>query len=93
MSAELEPIKAQIRTFFARHIPNHTVADDEDIFAAGYVSSLFVMQMVLYCEKTFDVTFLSEDLDLDNFKSIAAAARLVAKRQATVEASGLNAGL
>ncbi|MFC7585161.1 hypothetical protein ACFQYP_16570 [Nonomuraea antimicrobica] len=55
----------------ARHVKGHDLSDDQDIFASGYVSSLFVVQIVMFTENTMGVTVSEEDLDLDNFLSIS----------------------
>lgn len=74
-------IKQELQAFFKRSIPKHEVTEDEDIFVAGYVSSLFVMQMVLFCEKTFDITFSNQDLDIENFRTMNSVARLIEQRK------------
>ncbi|GAA3716331.1 phosphopantetheine-binding protein [Nonomuraea antimicrobica] len=63
--------RAAIREFVARHVKGHDLSDDQDIFASGYVSSLFVVQIVMFTENTMGVTVSEEDLDLDNFLSIS----------------------
>lgn len=81
MSTDVATIKQELLAFFKRNVPQHDVTEDEDIFAAGYVSSLFVMQLVVFCEKTFDLTFVSTDLDIDNFRTISTTARLIERRK------------
>jgi acyl carrier protein len=56
--------------------------DDDDVFALGFVNSLFAMQLVMFVESQFDVTIGDEDLELDNFKSINAIADLVFRKTA-----------
>ncbi|WP_245811798.1 acyl carrier protein [Actinophytocola xinjiangensis] len=48
-----------------------------DIFALGYVNSLFALELVTFVERRFDITIGTDDLDLDNFRSVEAMARLV----------------
>lgn len=50
---------------------------DTDLFAAGGMSSLFAMQLVMFLESTFDVEIDGDDLKLDNFRTINAMAALV----------------
>jgi acyl carrier protein len=57
--------------------------DDEDIFAAGYVTSLFAMQLVLFLESQFNIQLNNQDLRLDNFRTVTVIANLVERRQAT----------
>ena len=80
-------IKAQVKTFLARVIPDHELRDDEDIFAAGYVDSLFAMQLVLFVEKQFNIAVEEADMDTDNFRTVDAIARLVEHKQLSPQGS------
>ncbi|MEX0740469.1 MAG: phosphopantetheine-binding protein [Pseudohongiella sp.] len=62
--------KQDIRSFLENFISEEDFADDDDIFELGLVSSLMAMQLVLFVEKTLDIRVESEDLNLDNFRSI-----------------------
>ena len=79
----IDTIKTKVREFLGRTIRNHTVQDDEDIFAAGFVNSLFAMQLVLFVEREFAFAVSDEDLVLDNFRTINALSGLVARRMPT----------
>ena len=72
--------KQKIREFLSRHLRNHELCDDEDIFALGFVNSLFAMQLVMFVEKEFGITIDNEDLDIDNFRSINAIVNLVERK-------------
>lgn len=50
---------------------NHELADDEDIFALGFINSLAALQLVQFLEKEFQIAIEDEDLDLDNFRSLS----------------------
>jgi methoxymalonate biosynthesis acyl carrier protein len=50
---------------------------DQDLFAAGGVSSLFALQLVLYLEQEFGVAVSGPDLKLDNFRTVRSMAELV----------------
>ncbi|HYW11288.1 MAG TPA: phosphopantetheine-binding protein [Longimicrobium sp.] len=76
----MEP-KQQIREFLSRFIRDHQLADDEDIFATGYVNSMFAMQLVQFVETTFGIAVESEDLEIDNFRTVDAIAALVGRKQ------------
>jgi acyl carrier protein len=77
---ETEETKARIREFLGRYINSQQIADDQDMFAAGYVNSLFAVQLVLFVEKDLGTPVRDRDLDFDNFRSIDAIARFVAER-------------
>ncbi|MFC5286557.1 acyl carrier protein [Actinokineospora guangxiensis] len=70
-------VTAPIREFITGRFPQLELADDEDIFAMGFVNSLFAMELVMFIEKTFAITVTNEDLQLDNFRTIKAMAALV----------------
>jgi len=44
------------------------VNDDEDLFAAGLVNSLFAMQLVLFVEKKFSIKVENQDLRYCQFQ-------------------------
>jgi acyl carrier protein len=79
----VEETRAQIREFVGRFFGEHELRDDEDIFAAGFVNSLFAMQLVLFVEKEFGVSVGNEDLNLDNFRSIEAMALLIERKRSS----------
>ncbi|MEP7339827.1 MAG: phosphopantetheine-binding protein [Acidobacteriota bacterium] len=74
--------KASIREFLSRFFRGYDLRDDEDIFALGYVNSLFAMQLVMFVEKQFLITVEDEDLEMDNFRSINALAGLIERKSA-----------
>jgi methoxymalonate biosynthesis acyl carrier protein len=73
--------KQQIREFVSRFFRGHDLQDGEDIFATGFVNSMFAMQLVNFVEQTFGITVESDDLEIDNFRSIDAIAALVERKQ------------
>lgn len=74
---ELENIKEEVKKFMGKVFKNKEIADDEDIFAKGFVNSLFAMQLVMFIEKEFSIIIENDDLDLKNFSSINAIAELI----------------
>jgi methoxymalonate biosynthesis acyl carrier protein len=54
---------------------------DEDIFATGYVNSLFVVQLITWIERTFNTSIESNELDIENFKTIEAISQLVQRKK------------
>lgn len=76
-----EQIRQQVRAFLTRFFRGHTLRDEEDIFATGYVNSMFAMQLVQFVEGEFGILIESEDLELDNFRSVDAITALVMRKQ------------
>ncbi len=90
----MEQCKEQLRGFLARHIGGRDIGDDEQIFAAGFVNSMFAMQLVLFLEKHFKIAIANEDLDLKNFQTINAMAGLIERKtpsKAATESAALSA--
>lgn len=52
---------------------------DRDLFGSGGLSSLFAMELVVYLERTFGIAIGGADLKLDNFRTVATMAGLVAR--------------
>jgi len=73
-----DAIRAPFREFFALRASN--LADDDDIFEVGGVTSLFVIELLMFVEDEFDIVLGDDDLERDNFRSISALAALVARK-------------
>ncbi|MFN6559099.1 MAG: acyl carrier protein [Nostoc sp. ChiSLP01] len=73
----MQEIQKKIKEFLSRFFRNHDLQLDEDIFALGFVNSMFAMQLVLFIEQEFQITIENEDLDFANFKTINAMTRLI----------------
>jgi acyl carrier protein len=76
----MDQVKEKLRAFIARYLGGHTLGDDDQIFAAGFANSMFAMQLVAFVEKEFGIAIANEDLELENFSSIAAMAALVERK-------------
>lgn len=67
------------------------IGDDEDIFAAGFVNSLFAAQLVTFVESEFAIEVENEELELAYFSSVNAVTDFVTykatKAQAAAEVS------
>jgi methoxymalonate biosynthesis acyl carrier protein len=71
--------KTRIRDYVTKGIAGD-IGDDDDIFELGVVSSLFAMQLVHFIEREFSITVEREDLNIDNFSSVAAMTKFVVKK-------------
>lgn len=72
-----DEISGRVKDFLTPHFPGHDLGADEDIFALGYVNSLFAMQLVLFIERDFGIELESADLDMLYFRSITTLTALV----------------
>ncbi|HAZ44666.1 MAG TPA: D-alanyl carrier protein [Cyanobacteria bacterium UBA11369] len=78
----MKDAKAKIKKFLSQYFVNHELQDNEDIFAQGFVNSMFAMQLVLFVEQEFQVTIENDDLDIENFNTINAIAKLLERKMA-----------
>ncbi|OPZ84934.1 MAG: acyl carrier protein [Firmicutes bacterium ADurb.Bin419] len=73
----MEEIKVKVRAFLGRFFRKREIGDNEDIFALGFVNSLFAMQLVMFLEKEFQLRVDNKDLDMENFRTIESIAGFV----------------
>jgi acyl carrier protein len=78
----MDDTKKKVRSFFSSFFRTESLGDDEDIFGLELVNSLFALQLVAWVESEFGITVEDEDLEIENFNSINAVARLVAHKSA-----------
>lgn len=76
----MEETKVKIRAFLSGFFRTAALKDSDDIFALGFVNSLFAMQLVAWLEQSFAITISDEDLDIRNFNSIDALAAFVGRK-------------
>lgn len=57
------------------------VAPDANIFESG-ATSLFAMELVMFIEESFGVELADDDLEAENFSSVAAMSRLAERKLA-----------
>jgi len=74
-------VKDALRAFIADATSVSTIDDDADLFESGLVNSLFAIQLMTFIEKSFSIEVGVDDLDMDNFRSIAATCALVLRKQ------------
>ena len=74
-------IETKIRAFFSKHFNTENLSDEDDIFALGFVNSLFAMQLVMFVESDFQLTVENEDLELDNFRTVQALTTFIKSKR------------
>ena len=74
-----DTVKDQVLAFVRDRYPQVEITASQDIFQLGFVNSLFAMELVMFVEKTFGVTIPNDELRIENFRSAAAMAELVAR--------------
>lgn len=73
----------KIRAFLLRQVRDDGFQDSDDLFRSGYLNSLSAMELVLFVESEFSLSIGSEDLNLDNFRSVDALTALVERKTGT----------
>jgi methoxymalonate biosynthesis acyl carrier protein len=68
--------RGRIRAFLGTRWPGD-LRDDDDIFEAGLVNSLFAMQLLIFVEEEFAIQVSNEELERDNFRTVSSIAALV----------------
>ena len=68
--------RTQLRQFVERRFAGIELTDDLDIFSLGLANSLFSMELVLFIERLIQTQVPSEELSLDNFRTINAMTAL-----------------
>lgn len=67
-------LKEQIRDFIDDNLNIYEddlhFSDNDNIFALGFVDSLFALKLVTYIEKEYAIKVENEDLSLTNFNSV-----------------------
>ena len=76
----MNEIKEKINGFLANHFGDYQLQEDEDIFATGFINSMFAMQLVIFIEQEFQLTIKDDELDFENFRTINAMTRLVERK-------------
>ena len=73
--------QGKIKEFLSRFFKNHDLKPEEDIFALGFVNSLFAMKLVSFIEAELGVRVEQEDLDIANFRTVDAMVAFVERRR------------
>jgi methoxymalonate biosynthesis acyl carrier protein len=76
-----EDIKQTVRGFLLSSINVPKLNDEDNLFELGIVNSLFAVQLMTFIEKTFGLEVETDDLEIENFKSLKAATAFVMKKK------------
>lgn len=78
-----EELRAKIRAHVVSHFHlrrTRDLSDEDSLLDAQVIDSLGILELVGYLEETFAIEVTDDDLSPENFDSIAALARFVARR-------------
>lgn len=67
----------EIQKLFAEKLSRPVGSPDEDLFEAGILDSMVLVELLLQLEQTFGLSISIADLDLDSIRTIRRIAELV----------------
>lgn len=79
----LDTLRAHVRATFLVGRDEAALDPDAELLASGIVDSMGVMELIAFIEESFGVVVDDQEVIPDNFVSLRAMARLVAKKQGT----------
>jgi len=68
----------QIAAFFSERLHLTISSPAEDLFETGVLDSMAFVDLVMHLEQHYDIRISADDLELDNFRSVAKIASFVA---------------
>ena len=68
----------QIAAFFSERLNLTISSPAEDLFETGVLDSMAFVDLVMHLEQNFDIRISTEELEPDNFRSVAKIAGFVA---------------
>lgn len=78
-----DEIRARVRARIEPRLGGRTLSDSDDMFALGYVNSLFALQLARIVEKEFGLQLGAEDMDFDNFRTVDGIIAMVSSKVMT----------
>ena len=82
-------IQRKLTELFARKLNLAVPTVETDLVGTGLLDSMALVELLAQLDETFGVSISIDDLELENFRSIASIARFVAQRATVVEAASI----
>jgi len=79
-------IHQKLTELFAKKLNLEVSSVDTDLVGTGLLDSLALVELLAQLEETFGISVSTDDLEFENFRSIASIARFVVQRTTMVEA-------
>ena len=77
VATENEVLHAQLRAFFSEKLSVEVSSVDTDLVQTGILDSLALVELLTYVEKEFETEISLDDIDIEDFHSIARIAEYV----------------
>lgn len=84
---EQRGILKKLTELFVRKLNLEVPSVETDLVGTGLLDSLALVELLAQLEETFGVSISTDDLELENFRSIASIASFVAQRTTMVKAA------
>lgn len=78
----MSEVNEAVRGFLAGLCDVDSLGDDDDIFAGGFVNSLYLVQLLTFIQEKFAIELDEDDYDMDNFRSLKAIEAFIAGKKA-----------
>ena len=79
---ERNSIFEKVEKYVLKNINMDQIGNDVNIFEDGLVSSLFAIELMTFLEKNFDIKITTDDLDMENYRSINNIVEFICKKNA-----------
>lgn len=79
-------LRDQIKTLFAQHMNVEIPSHETDLLESGLLDSMGLVDLLVHIEKTFGLTIGLEELDVEDFRSVATIAAVVGTRMQAKQA-------
>ena len=75
-------LQQQVTTLFAEKLNLDVASAETDLVEAGLLDSLALVELLAQLEESFDVSISTDDMELENFRSITGIAMFLMQRAA-----------
>jgi acyl carrier protein len=83
---EQRGIQQKLTELFARKLNLEVPSFETDLLGTGLIDSLTLVELLTQLQETFGVSISTDELEVENFRSIASIARFMSRRATVVEA-------
>jgi acyl carrier protein len=80
-------LQQQVASLFAEKLNLDVASVETDLIETGLIDSLALVELLAELEESFDVSISTDDLELENFRSITNIAGFLAQRTTMVDAA------
>ena len=77
VATDNEVLHAQLNAFFSKKLSVEITSIDADLVQTGILDSLALVELLTYIEKEFETEVSLDDIDIEDFNSIARIAEYV----------------